>query len=63
MKKLHKDIGEPAESTTHKLLCIKCAGALGGRVDQWINAIWHMANCSECGTKTEVTSTNNYIWR
>lgn len=47
----------------YEVICISCAGQLGGKMDRWVQSIWHHAPCGCCGAKKEVTAPKNYIWR
>lgn len=54
------EIKDPME---YDLICIPCAGLLGGKMDRWVQTTWHSKKCDMCKTKKEVTSPKNYIWR
>lgn len=54
------EIKNPLE---YEVICIACAGILGGKMDRWVRTAWQTRKCSMCDGKKEVTSPRNYVWR
>lgn len=54
---------EIKDPMNYSVICVGCAGLLGGKMLESRQATWHVGECACCGEKKSVTQPRNYIWR
>jgi hypothetical protein len=57
-----KKRAELKDPTEYSVVCLRCAGTIGGKMTSRIST-WHVAACDCCKLKTTVAAARDFIWR